>query len=662
MWRDDHAGLSGRDFDGELGGSGGDRHPALTPGKRTLTSGIPVAGPPARASTRSIDEQWQIATAAVTGQPSPLPHRERMEQAFGRSFADVVAFRDDQASAALAAGGARAVALDHRVAFRDPDPAPELVAHELAHVVQHDAAGDPGDQAGRETEAAQVAGPAAAGHHVVVSRTGDRSRPQFDDLIELDPRQVPMMADRRDQYWIHWPTEIAPAPPPGGMLVDWQPRFPDRAPTELEPSEDPGMLRLREEFLTAFRDSALELATAWNAVAPLHNQHELTHERHRDELRAVHHFVITRAQGNTESLANMQPAGTEGQAGRNRISVGDLFDNTEVAGLRVSTGTELRLDPQADRGIDRAAGRVDAELMDLDHADGQLAAGVIAVHRAAADLGAAERHARAAVLGARIRSAGRERDRARDRVAAVESSIAEQKEEMKHLLGLAKDVASVVAFAAAPAAQGGQRASSLAGTGASVAGNSTIGAVAEHLIDLSMADALAEVKRDLADASTRLRGLVDEQDAVRIDATTRAVQAAVLALDQARASIPSLLADRRRAHERLATAAARASGAPPGSRGRDQIRGAIAALPIVDTMVSRTRAAREAARLPAFTAVAGQGLGMCHAHRLPCATEFVRHVAWMRYLQALYADRSAFWAARRESLGAVIERLRADGG
>jgi uncharacterized protein DUF4157 len=75
--------------------------------------------------------------AATSGTPSSLPHRARMEQAFGESFAGVRAHvGTPEVRSGLTGLGARAAAFGHDVAFAEASPDEHVVAHELAHVVQ----------------------------------------------------------------------------------------------------------------------------------------------------------------------------------------------------------------------------------------------------------------------------------------------------------------------------------------------------------------------------------------------------------------------------------------------------------------------------------------------------------------------------------------------
>jgi hypothetical protein len=102
---------------------------------------------------------------ATSGPASALPHRERMETAFGQSFAGVVAHvGTPQALRGLTGIGARAAAHGRRVAFASSSPTVGDVAHELAHVVQQGPADGspsrlsrPGDEAERAADRAATA-------------------------------------------------------------------------------------------------------------------------------------------------------------------------------------------------------------------------------------------------------------------------------------------------------------------------------------------------------------------------------------------------------------------------------------------------------------------------------------------------------------------------
>lgn len=120
-----------------------------------------------------------LATAerGISGPTSPLPHRAALEAAFGVGLGHVQAHVGPEASEAASALGARAYALGEHVAFREPAPRIETVAHEVVHVLQgrpgasrreRDPFADPAGPAEREAHA--LAGAIGAGHRVRIPR------------------------------------------------------------------------------------------------------------------------------------------------------------------------------------------------------------------------------------------------------------------------------------------------------------------------------------------------------------------------------------------------------------------------------------------------------------------------------------------------------------
>lgn len=80
-----------------------------------------------------VSDQASVAREGTAGGAVELPFRHEMEARFGQSFGDVRAHVDPAAASAV---GARAYTLGRDIVFASPAPERELVAHELAHVVQ----------------------------------------------------------------------------------------------------------------------------------------------------------------------------------------------------------------------------------------------------------------------------------------------------------------------------------------------------------------------------------------------------------------------------------------------------------------------------------------------------------------------------------------------
>jgi hypothetical protein len=139
-----------------------------TPGKRSLTGRL------YRKATRreAPPDPGAVAARAFQGTAHEVPHRERMEQAFGRDFSDVKVYYDGDAADRLGAAG---FTVGNQVVLPGPDAGPELVAHELTHVVQQEGAAaglatkaevsDPSDAA--EVDADRIAAIVASGGSAV---------------------------------------------------------------------------------------------------------------------------------------------------------------------------------------------------------------------------------------------------------------------------------------------------------------------------------------------------------------------------------------------------------------------------------------------------------------------------------------------------------------
>ena len=127
---------------------------------------------PAAAEAPEVDPH-QAAAQAFSGSGSEVPFRSEMEASFGTSFADVRVHTGEAARTAAAQLGAEAFTTGNQIAFVSSSPDRELVAHELAHVVQARGGSTgtgmsrPSDALEREAEAvaaAVITGRPAFGH------------------------------------------------------------------------------------------------------------------------------------------------------------------------------------------------------------------------------------------------------------------------------------------------------------------------------------------------------------------------------------------------------------------------------------------------------------------------------------------------------------------
>lgn len=129
-----------------------------TPGKRTRTEAVQRHG--GGAAPSDPDAVGRIAEGGLGG-GGALPHRASLESAFGVDLGDVKAHTGPAAAQASRAIGAEAYTMGSDIAFASPAPGKELVAHEVAHVIQQRAGAGPdggvgqaGDRFEREADAA----------------------------------------------------------------------------------------------------------------------------------------------------------------------------------------------------------------------------------------------------------------------------------------------------------------------------------------------------------------------------------------------------------------------------------------------------------------------------------------------------------------------------
>ena len=124
---------------------------------------------------------------AMRGPSTALPHRAKMEQAFGMDLGFIRAWVGVGDLVSLGAG---AVQDGEKIAFADDNPAPEQVAHEVGHVLQQHKGGTggapttrPGDAS--EREASDIGAAVAAGQgapEVTGGKTGELAMDWLDSV------------------------------------------------------------------------------------------------------------------------------------------------------------------------------------------------------------------------------------------------------------------------------------------------------------------------------------------------------------------------------------------------------------------------------------------------------------------------------------------------
>jgi peptidoglycan hydrolase-like protein with peptidoglycan-binding domain len=169
-----------------VGGSEKRGEPAI--GKRTLTEQLQANGGHVHAAEQAqqggggsahASLEHEVAAAGVSGASSEFPHRNTIENLFGRPV-PATAHTDTAAAGATAKLGTEAYAFGSSVAFGSPSPGLHVAAHEAAHVVQQHAGvqlaggvGTAGEPYEREADA--IADRVAAGNSAADLVGGDGS-------------------------------------------------------------------------------------------------------------------------------------------------------------------------------------------------------------------------------------------------------------------------------------------------------------------------------------------------------------------------------------------------------------------------------------------------------------------------------------------------------
>ncbi|MEL6180091.1 MAG: DUF4157 domain-containing protein, partial [Myxococcota bacterium] len=94
-------------------------------------------------------EVTSIAAQGLSGTSQALPYRERLESGFGVDLSGVRVHTDAAAVQASRAIGAQAYTMGNNIALAQPNPSQELMAHEVAHVIQQRAGSGPASGVGQ---------------------------------------------------------------------------------------------------------------------------------------------------------------------------------------------------------------------------------------------------------------------------------------------------------------------------------------------------------------------------------------------------------------------------------------------------------------------------------------------------------------------------------
>ncbi|MFN0250133.1 MAG: hypothetical protein ACKV2T_24830 [Kofleriaceae bacterium] len=159
----------------------------------------------------------------------------------------------------------------------------------------------------------------------------------------------------------------------------------------------------------------------------------------------------------------------------------------------------------------------------------------------------------------------------------------------------------------------------------------------------------------LAGIETRIKTVEGKQLASGLLAARIDLQGAQIGLDKAGGDLETALGERRLAYNRLALTTAEALPCPESSR--KKIAGVLAAIPLVEIVVSRARGLSSVATAPAYNEVAGRGLGMAKTNGLPVADRFIRACGELDHVALFAQTMEGEWRRRLEQLVSVKRQI-----
>jgi uncharacterized protein DUF4157 len=143
-------------------------------GKHTLTGAVQPMGVQRKAEGAATQDPATVTSAAtqgLTGGGGELPHRAALESGFGVDLSRVRAHTGEPAAQASRSIGAEAYTYGSDIAFAKPAPSKDLVAHEVAHVIQQKSGAGPAGGVGSAGDAFEV----EADHAATAVAGGGRS-------------------------------------------------------------------------------------------------------------------------------------------------------------------------------------------------------------------------------------------------------------------------------------------------------------------------------------------------------------------------------------------------------------------------------------------------------------------------------------------------------
>lgn len=390
----------------------------------------------------------------------------------------------------------------------------------------------------------------------------------------------------------------------------------------------------RQQAWNAWMATVGQLGRTWESMRPHVRQFNLSRSQNREVLDEVYDIRVPDS-GTMSTAALQQPAGSAGEGGRrpeSGIRVAEVFDQGGAANL--GRGGE--------QGLRRASGPVTTKRRAAEAADDRVSAAVHLV----------QEKARAITTG----QIGIEQALNRINTTRAEQEEAEARNNLRAIEG-ARDDAKVVIDSLKSLVIG---VSKLKGDNPIEGAAEIAGVIGQAIVDAAYSGRLEAAKRHVDSAVRRVNRLVEQGDQLALNRAQSELDEAYEAFKSARAGLRAALTERREAYDQLAWAAGRQSRGSLDTKRR--IRAAIAAIPIVEIMVSTLGNGLESMTIPQYTRQSGIGYGIAGYHRLPHVAQFEAHLGQLYSYITQFMFEKADWDTRLTSLRSVMRTLRGNTG
>ncbi len=627
----------------------------------------------------------------------PNEVRSQFEDSLGADLSGVRVHTGSDSVAAASAVGARAYTYGQDIHFNagqfdaGSDAGRHLLAHEVAHTVQQSAGGasrqyklevsGPSDAA--EVEADSAADAMVAGRAATVSFAGGVAR----KAIFREPNWLggfsPLSQKQPDMTALDWMGDVKPTnhdelsapstrtvgfgavPPPPAPITKNKPanveppcpscHTPNEKPfgggSFLDDMEKEQLLRDREKKWNSYQYAVADGMGAYNNVVPLITNYQTAAKD--PALADVDKFSGVGADDNLHVAANNQKVGPAD------TKVNDVFNKKQIMGTKLQvSGTDVDVGKKGDKAADDINKHKDEGVRKakaaVEQSEGQIKVALGEVNGIKGDIKEKTELLMAKMDGVHKVEAKGEENEAKEKVDTIEEDKAAAKEKLKAVTGVMEGVAGILKGV------GEMHENPVGGVGEMIEGSAKfVDVIGEQVINSKYEDKLKSAKSAFSTAKAKVFKITRNIAESELAAAETALDTAINRYSEVfLEKLKLALKARRTAYQDLSTAvgsAAKANGADTATA--NKMAAAVAAVPVVETVVGRLRAIPETMHMPAGEYDAKVGYHMAKNAGDGSVKPFIDSLSDMAGYAPEYSSKIQFWEKRLTSMQAFIAKM-----